>query len=100
MILTLGTQDREALIAHRRHGGRFPLRLARQKESQELWIDYLSNGFKIHPPALEPNEVIQIQFVAAWAPESGPELSTWFAVELSPGDLIGNEEPSGGPSRI
>lgn len=101
-ILTLGTQDLEAMIANRRGGGCFPLRLARHAESFESddakLATYLPSGFTVHPPALEPNEVIQVQFVAAWAPETSPELSTWFAVHFAPGDLVGKRP--GGPSRI
>jgi hypothetical protein len=91
-VLTLGTQSLEAMIAHRRRGGRFPARLMHMNLSdlaEEDWVAYLPNGFKVQPPSLRPLEVIQVQFVAAWAPESGDDVSTWFAVDLAPSEILG-----------
>lgn len=88
ITLTLGTQDLEAIVAHRRNGGLFPIRLARSAAVQALTVLYKPNGFAVQPPPLESNEAIQVQFVAAWAPESAPEFAPWFAVDFAPGNLL------------
>lgn len=47
-------------------------------------VEYLPDGFVVRPPALQPNEMIQVQFAVAWVPEDGDSTASWFAVDFTP----------------
>lgn len=86
--VTVGTQTIEAMIAHRRKGGSFPLRLARDPQILDAFevalVEYLPYGFVVRPPALQQGEMIQVQFVVAWVPEKSDSTASWFAVNYTP----------------
>ncbi len=59
-------------------------------------VKYGEDGLIVHFSSLEPSEILQIQFVVAWAGEHTDESpATWFAVDQAPTwllqQLIANE---------
>ena len=47
-------------------------------------VEYIPDGFVVRPPGLQPDEMIQVQFAAAWVPEDGDSTASWFAVDFTP----------------
>ena len=47
-------------------------------------VEYAPDGFVVRPPGLQPDEMIQVQFAAAWVPEDGDSTASWFAVDFTP----------------
>jgi hypothetical protein len=90
--LTLGTQDLAAMMAYQSRGG-----VAPQSWDQAAWssrpeevnvVEYLPDGFLVKPPSVEPGEVVQVQFVVAWAPEPEGDIASWYAVDLPPSQAL------------
>ena len=54
-------------------------------------VVYLGDGFRLVLPELSADETCQVQFVVAWAPNTGDErvdASTWYAVDQRPEDIV------------
>ena len=52
---------------------------------------YLEDGFRLVLPDLSAGETCQVQFVAAWAPntdEAGADACTWYAVDQNPKQVL------------
>jgi hypothetical protein len=90
--LTLGTQNLWAMLAYRGSSRAVPPRwmeAAWSSRPEEVsFAKYLPDGFVVTPPELEAGEMGQIHFVIAWAPEPEGDTACWFAVDLSPSEVL------------
>jgi hypothetical protein len=82
--LSIGTEDEESVNNRATSNYWFPSRL----EIKPNHINYLSNGIDILLPTLIKSEQIQIQFIVALSSKANPEISTWYAVDQSPRNLL------------
>jgi hypothetical protein len=90
--LTLGTQNLWAMLAYQGSGGVVPPHWAEtvwsERSEESRFAEHLPDGFVVRPLALQSGEVVQIQFVLAWAPEPDGDTACWFAVDLPPSQVI------------
>ena len=84
--LSIGTLDSDAIDSFRRKGEMIPDRWA--KSELRSITDYVSSGFVLKPPALQPGEIALFQFIVAWAPEPEGDFETWCAVYQSPAYIL------------
>lgn len=84
--LNIGTEDEDYLQQRAESQNWLPLHF-KDKISTEQ-IDYLKSGIKITLPELLPNESLQIHFIVSWSSKKNPEISTWYAVDQSPMEIL------------
>ena len=59
------------------------------------FTQYVTDGFVLEPPNLEPGQLAQFQFIVAWAPEPEGDYATWMALIQPPAhilSILGEEE--------
>lgn len=84
--LSLGTEDGEFLATRAENRDFVPSRFA--KELSLSTVDYMEDGLVVPLSSLEPTEIIQVQFIVAWALDDWDCPASWFAVEQSPAHLL------------
>lgn len=85
--LSLGTEDGEFLSARAERSEFVPSRLS--GELSLSTVEYAEAGLIVPFSCLKPPEVLQVQFVVAWASEHTEESpASWFAVEQRPAHLL------------
>jgi hypothetical protein len=85
--ISLGTEDGEFLAARAHRGGLIPARLA--GELSLGTVEYTATGVVVPFSGLEPSELLQVQFVVAWADRHSSESkASWFAVDQDPAYLL------------
>ena len=86
-MITLGTEDGEALAERARRGEGLPPRLAPRLDNLGL-VEYTVAGLRVPLPPLLQGEVCQVGFTVAWAPWEPDRLATWLAVDSPPHQLL------------
>jgi len=85
--LSLGTEDGEFLSARAQKSDLVPSRLS--NELSLSTVEYGQAGLIVPLSGLAPSEVLQVQFVVAWAGDHTEESpASWFAVEQRPAHLL------------
>jgi hypothetical protein len=81
LVLSVGTEDGEYLGRRAAHADGMPSRLV--GELHYGTVEYEPNSLTVPLSGADKLEVIEIQFIVAWAPglASGEFVSTWFAVD-------------------
>jgi len=89
-MLSLGTEDGEALYERARSSNWLPQRYLTQAIGWgELpFVEYLPDGFSVTIDHVAVGDELQTQFVAAWAPYDPESASTWYAVDLDARHII------------
>lgn len=89
MTVSLGTEGADALAFRAAQGEGLPMRLADEfwsrGQNRVMWDD---ESLFVAMPALEPGELCQMQAVVAWGPAETSGLASWFALELSPQQIL------------
>lgn len=80
--LTIGTEDEEALIARAAGKNWLPLHFKNSLNPDN--VCYRNQGLEIVLPESKCHDLIQINFIVAWASKTFDPLSTWYAVDQSP----------------
>jgi hypothetical protein len=86
VILTIGTEDEECFKYRARSDRWFPSRLKSDIEPDQ--VKYLPHGISINLPNLLGGEVLQTHFNCAWSSKDNQEISTWFAVDEDPFEIL------------
>lgn len=82
--ISLGTEGGDALYNRAQRNDWLPQRyLAQATEWYELpFVEYLPDGLSIKLTCLEAQDLVQAQFVTAWAPEDAESAAAWSVVDL------------------
>lgn len=85
--ITLGTQDEETLISREYNKYMIPLKFD-TTINKEIAVIHKLNGIVIQNFGLLPNKIHQIHFAVAWAKKEPDNVSTWYAVDLEPTEIL------------
>lgn len=86
--LSIGTEDEEYLLSRAKYSNGLPSRFAAENLLVPELIKYLEDGIEVELPSFQLNEEGQVQFVISWVKKNQYSLSTWFAVDLSPDEIL------------
>jgi hypothetical protein len=83
LVMQIGTEDNDSLIQRAERGEFFPPRVAERLASIDRSVVRCSyRGLTVRIPDLAAGELMQIQFIVAWATPAEPtDNSTWYAVD-------------------
>jgi hypothetical protein len=84
--LSIGTEDEDFLQQRASNGKWMPIRVKDMIKADD--IHFIHGGLEVNLPLLAKCEMVQIQFIVAWASKDYPEVTPWFAVEQSPGHIL------------
>ena len=82
--ISLGTEGGDALYHRAQRNEWLPQRyLAQATDWYELpFVEYVPDGLSIKLTSLAAQDLVQAQFVTAWAPEDAASAAAWSAVDL------------------
>jgi hypothetical protein len=83
LVVQIGTEDNDSLLGRAERGEFFPPRVAERLAPFDRSVVSCSyRGLTVRIPDLAAGELMQIQFIVAWATPAEPtDSSTWWAVD-------------------
>ena len=83
LVVQIGTEDNDSLIRRAERNEFFPARVAERLAPLYPSVVHCSyRGLSVRIPDLLVGELMQVQFIVAWARSKQPgDKSTWYAVD-------------------